>query len=405
MRVKLKKKNYEYILYFIIGIAVLIPLGRRYVTEGDILAEWIARVRELGEGHFYLFARSETLMDAGIRVNSMNSNLWFFLPGLLYRVSGSVTLAYRVYMLALQAGTLFSAVLLFRRIFPGEQGKYSVVFGTLLYMTNPYRIYICYDLANLSQTTAWMLLPLYFWAVAGVVEGREQIRNLVFGAVALAGIGYADTMFFVIAAGTTVLVSLFLRKFHVMLSVAGGSILFAPGLYRLIQYVFLDGFAELDMPLRSIMPYGYRLGYYFSSYSFRDGHPGMGLGMLICLLTGIWLRFVMGQKERHGRDRGFFWLAIFFWTLSFYYFPWDFVQRLGMWALKLVSLADTPSVFWGMAFLCLCVPAARFMDGIRKCEIKWAALAVPVIVVLACIGICVYQCNMLTYNRLPMEIL
>lgn len=412
MKTKTGISDREYLYHVLIIVAAaaaLFPVSCDYIMSGGIITEWIARVTELGtglkEGHLYLFPESETLINAGIRVNGMNSNLWFLLPGLLYRISGSMVLAWRVYMLMLQAGTLFASMLLFRRIFPGEDGKQPAFFGILLYMTCPYRIYVCYDLANLSQATAWMLLPLYIWAVVGVAEEKEWMKNLIFAALSLAGIGYADTVFFVTAAGTTLLVSLALRKVQILISIAAGGVLFGPGLYRLVQYMFSDRFAGLDMPLRSIMQNGYRLGHYFSSYSFRDGHPGMGLGMLICLLTGVWLRFVLGKKEGQRSDRLFSWLALFFVILSFYYFPWDFVQRLGTWSLKLVSLADTPALFWGIAFLFLCIPAARFMEGIWKCEVKWAAQAVPAVVMLACIGICVYQCNTLTYNRLPLDIL
>ena len=41
--------------------------------------------------------------------------------------------------------------------------------------------------------------------------------------------------------------------------------------------------------------------------------------------------------------------------MSLRYFPWDFVQRMGSWALGLVTLIGTPAVFFGYAQILLCV--------------------------------------------------
>ena len=180
--------------------------------------------------------------------------------------------------------------------------------------------------------------------------------------------------------------------------------MFLPGLERLFDYLFRDGFQELGMSLGSIMPKGYTPGQYFSSYAWRDGHPGMGLGMMVCLMTAAWLGFVEGEKENRKVCRAFGGLALFLGLLSLRYFPWDYVQRLGIWALKLVSLAGTPAVFWGMAFFALCVPAAGGVDRIRRKENSPAAFAVPALVAAACLGLCLYQCNMLIYSRAPLEL-
>lgn len=42
-------------------------------------------------------------------------------------------------------------------------------------------------------------------------------------------------------------------------------------------------------------------------------------------------------------------------VMSLRYFPWDFVQRMGSWALGLVTLIGTPAVFFGYAQILLCV--------------------------------------------------
>lgn len=403
-----QRKSVYYALCALAVVVAMFPVSCNYIMSGGIVAEWIARVEELAgglqEGQLYLFPRAETIVSTEIRVNGMNSNLWFVLPGVLYRLTGSIVLAYRIYMAAVQAGTLFAAMLFFGRVFEGEETRLPALLGVYLYMTCPYRIYICYDFANLSQATAWMLLPLYLWAVVGIMDsgGKWEARDAAAAAASLAGVGYADAVFFVILAGMTLLLGLALRKPGAFVSVLAGVVFFWPGAHRLLQYLFLGGFPELGMPLKSIMPSGYRVGEYFSSYFFRDGHPGIGLGMLTGILAGAWLWFVENKKEERVSCKIFAGLAGFFAVLSLRYFPWDLVERLGVWALKFVSLMDTPAFLAGMAFLCLCVPAAAAVNRMSRHENRLMALAIPVMVLLACVGICVYQCNMLTYGRLPM---
>ena len=447
-----RTKYWFCVMCVLAGAVALLPVSCDYILSGVRAAEWLARVEELAagfrEGQFVLFPSAETLAKAGAGAGGMNSNLWFVLPGILYWLTGNLVAAYRVYMVLIQAGTLFGSVLFFRRVFQGEKGRTPAFFGVLLYMTCPYRIYACYDLGDLSQAVAWMLLPLYAWAVAGILEesslegaevleesslegaevlegsslrgketlegsslegkrslsGRRKLWFVLAGALALAGLGYGDVIFFVTAAGITLLAAAVSRRLLPLICTAGGALLFLPGLARLYGYLFQEGFQELGLFLGSIMPQGYSLGQYFSSYAWRDGHPGMGLGMIICLMAAVWLGFVEGEKEERKVCRVFQGLAAFLALLSFNYFPWDHVQRLGLWALKLVSLVRTPAVFWGMAFFALCVPAAGGMDRISKKENRLAAFVVPVLVLTVCLGLCIYQCGMLIYDKVPVEL-
>lgn len=402
-----KRKEYLcYAMYALAGAVAFIPLGGNYILSGGMITEWIARMGELaegmGEGHLYLFPSADAIIRGGVRFNGLNSNLWFLLPGLLYRLCGNLVLVYRLHMAAVQLGTLFASILFFRKVF-SKDGLLPSALGVLLYMTCPYRIYICYDFSNLSQAVAWMLLPLYLWAVLGLMgsAGKEGGGRMVVAALALAGIGYADGVFFVVSAAMSLLAGLIGRRPWVLAALAAGSVFYGPGLSRLLRYLFVEDFAEYGLPLKSIMPEGYRLGEYFSSYCFRAGHPGMGLGMLIGILAGVWLMVVADKKPDNPMGKIFAGLAGFFTVLSLRYFPWDLVERLGGWALKFVSLMDTPAMFWGMAFLCLCVPAAVSVGRIVRMGNKPAAYGVLLAVVLFCAGICVYQCNTLMYTRPP----
>lgn len=417
---KIKLKSDGSSLYSpLCALAVFIPLFPvtcGYIMEGGIITEWIARMNELeaafASGVTLLFPTAEPLTGTGIWVNAMNSNLWFLLPALIYRLCGNLVIVYRLFLLFLQLGTFFAAKKFFEHMFGGP--GLSAFFGILLYMTCPYRIYVCYDWANLSQAVAWMLLPLYAWAVLGLYrepllptcgDGRTKysgLHKLAVGALTLAGMGYGDVMFFLSVAGLTLLFGVIWKNLRVLLLPAGSALLFAPGLLRLLQYLFLGYFQELGIPVTSIMEQGYRIGEFFSSYVYRDSRPGMGLGMLLCLLTGLWLTFVHGQRTARREITFFTALAAGLGMLSLRYFPWELAQRLGIWALKLISLFGTPALFFGLALFSLCIPAAEGMERISRFKNREAAFWIPLLVLLLCIGICIYQCNALTFQRLPL---
>lgn len=82
-----------------------------------------------------------------------------------------------------------------------------------------------------------------------------------------------------------------------------------------------------------------------------------------------------------------------FLVLATRYFPWDMVQRLGNWALKLVALIRSPTVFAGMAWACLCIPAAGAMESVDDVEGRMRSGAIRLLALAACLGICVFQCS------------
>lgn len=393
------------VLCWMTVITASFPIACNYIMSGGRVTEWVARVEELAagfhSGKLYFFAQMGTLADTGIWINGVNSNFWLFLPGFLAWTTGDTVAAWRIGMLLIQTGTMTAAMLFFREVFAKKESRLSVFFGILLYMTCPCRIFVCYDLADFFQAVSWMLFPSYMWAVLRVFEGNGGWKQILFMGVALAGIGYANTIFFLTLFGMTLLVSVCLKKFKGILGLTAGVLFAFPGLYRLGIYVIGRGFPEFDVVLHSIMSKGYYPGQYFSSYFWRADHPGMGLGMFICFLAVLWMRFVKGEREGEKRCRIFTGMSVFFMILSSCYFPWDLVQRLGNWALKLVSLIDTPALFWGMAYLGFCVPAADGIDRVSRSNDKLAAFAVPLMVLLVCAGVCIYQCNMLTYTRPP----
>lgn len=72
----------------------------------------------------------------------------------------------------------------------------------------------------------------------------------------------------------------------------------------------------------------------------------------------------------------------------------------------LLSLSIFPrnnAAFAGLGYFFLCIPAAWEAEKLyRKGEKR--EIIMLTLILAAAIGICIYQCNMITYNRLPLEI-
>lgn len=77
------------------------------------------------------------------------------------------------------------------------------------------------------------------------------------------------------------------------------------------------------------------------------------------------------------------------------YFPWELVQRLGVWSLKFVSLLETPALFAGFTVLFLpavLVAAARRLEQAKE---RVSAMGSLLICWLASMGTLLYQCYIL----------
>ena len=270
--------------------------------------------------------------------------------------------------------------------------------GVVLYLTYPYRVFVCINQMNLRENVVWMLLPLYGWAIVGLLRRKSPaVRNQIVAVVTLAGIGYADCRMFLITMGMAFLMTVCWRMLQPVACALCSCVLFAPGLYRLAKYLFTDAYLELGISLQSIMPKGYRVGQFLGTYAFREEHPGIGLGMLLSLAMGLWLVWVQGEREKDpAKRRGNIFvpvLAVCFLFFSTRYCPWDFVQRVGSPFLRLIGIFATPAVFFGYACALLCIPAAVSVTKLESQESRFLSFSVPLSVIVFCIGTCLYQCG------------
>lgn len=301
------------------------------------------------------------------------------LPGLLRKDVTFVGI-----LLFLQGMTLWSAAKMFGRLFTEKR---TVWFGVLFYMTCPWRIYLCYDRADLGSVCAWALFPVVVWSITGLYRQGARWQEILLGTLAVAGIWYADFKMGLMTVGVLLFSALWYRKLWGILVTAVGTVCFLPQGMSLLRFVGMGDTQVWNPMLGSIAPNGYAVGQFFTSFAYAEGHPGLGLGLFASLLLLLWLLWTE-ESVKLPKGGGFFGAAacLLAW-MSMSCFPWDYVQRLGMPFVRLVALLESPAFFFGGACGLLCIPAAYAMEGLFMQDKEYVRKWFPAIIAAASLGL------------------
>lgn len=402
-----KKLTLNYNLFYMaIFVIASIPLSCAYVMEGGEILIWLARIEEVREGlqggQLLMFPSAELTVARGAQISALYSNIWLLIPAGIRVLGGTITFAYRIYLLLLNVIALLAAKKMFECLF---EDKTTVLSGVLLYMTSPYRIYICYDKGSLGLAAAWSLIPLVIWGMIKIFRAKADWKALAITAAAFAGIGYADGVLWLMTIAIGILGVIWYRKIAGLLPVIAGSVLYAPGLIYFLRYLLKGGMEVWNLPLESIASEGYVFGQFFSSWVYRENHPGLGMGLVIALLVLLWMEFMENNLQITKKYGYFLVVMLLFSGMSMSVFPWDVVQRVGAPFLRLVPLMGTPGICFGFATLAACVLGVYGVECAGKQKKAFVKIGLPMIVMIAAVGIAVYTCNTLTYSRMPMYLI
>lgn len=366
MMIKRDNKLYV-ILLAVILITASVPVFCMYIMEGGMAEQWAALLQN-------------------------------FMPGV------STRRLWVILLFLIQLGSLGGAVLLYRYVCPGRTGSLC---GVLLYMTMPFRLYLCYDRADLAQAVVWMLLPWYLWSILHVLDGRKCRLFVPLSVLFLAAAGYANAVLFLIAAGLTLLAGLIWRKPFLFVTVLGGFILGLPWLKRFLEFLTAADFGTLplfyDISFESIMPKGYAPGELLGFFSYAEDKPGIGAGLLLVLFLLVWSSFVENRSLLQKREMAFLVTGGLLLLLSLRYFPWDLVQRVHPVLLKTVALFRTPGCFLHFACFLFTVPCAGAMGRLYREGDKYRRVFLTALLFTVCIAMAFYQGNTYIFSRLPLQ--
>lgn len=388
--------------YVIVLLVVSLPLFCGYILEGGDVVIWIRRIDEVRAGFRspwnVMFPTPALIAECGGEFSALNSNLWLFLPAFFRWLGFSITNTYRIYILLLNLLALWGTYKFFSK---WTENKWMTFVGVLLFMTCPYRIYICYDKADLGMVATWAFIPIAFWSVLCFCTEKADWKKMVLSSLSIAAVAYGNVVLWMAVLGISVLGIIWSRKWKGLFPILAGIVLSIPGMIKWLQYLFMGISEYVNLPLRFAAPDGYVLGQFFSSWVYREGCPGFGLGIMLGLALFGWLCFI--EKESlPDRRYSFEWCILLLMVfMSMQRFPWDILQRLGAPLLRLISLIEMPGMFFGFACLVASGFCAYAIEAVRKQEKLFVKWGFPVILIVVAIGICVYMCNNLTYYRFP----
>ena len=257
-----------------------------------------------------------------------------------------------------QVITFGTAWSMFHCIFKRKKRNWISLAGALVYLLLPYHVYTVIQSRDRPQMLICMLVPILAASLIKMSDTEKVFWKTGYGLTAVLALGVIGRL-----DGVAGLILLFLicvggicrRQWQYPVIGILGVVLAYPTYMTWKRWLFNGAFAESGLEYTSIMEEGYSIGGLFSSYFHRSGHPGMGILLLGCLLFLLYNSFVKGRKLCTGKD--YIWLgtAVLLTVMSLRYFPWDLVQRMGNWALGMVTLIGTPAVFFGYAQILLCV--------------------------------------------------
>ncbi len=392
-----------YILIFLLTSA---PVFCGYVMGGGDAALWLDRIREvrlgLAVGNLSWFPGPELTVAHSGGAAAFDNGIWLLPVAGMQLLGMGEQVAYCLFMGLIRLGTMISVWWMMKAF--SEKAAVALS-GTLFYVSCPYHIYICFDKADIGQAIVWALIPAF---IGGMVYlRRSHGRSVVAWCISVSaytGIWYADARWGAIAGVCMALYLLFrMRWLWGILALAAGGVLAMPSVIYLARYLIVGGMQVWNLPAGSIMGNGYTMGAFLTTWVYRPDMPGMGAGLMGGMLLTAWLYWRGYQGKMDKAIKGILLMAGALAVISLKYFPWDYIQRLGMPFLRFVGLLETPGIFFGGASMLLVIPAAWAVGEMRKKQgylWQWAA---PILLALAALATALYMCNSLTYERPPLE--
>jgi hypothetical protein len=166
-------------------------------------------------------------------------------------------------------------------------------------------------------------------------------------------------------------------------------------LYRLLRYLLTGAAWREDLYLGNIQSTGYTFAEFFTTYTNRAGHPGLGLALLAGgVLCFLFLLLGDFRESASGAKKSLF-LALLLCFPAAIHFPWDILQRIAAPIYRAVALLESSSVFLPLAGAALLPACALAFRRLRESKEPFLRDWLPALWIAAAIVTCIYRLQVL----------
>lgn len=380
-----------------------LPVMVDYTMIGADLIYHMLRIETLAEsicrGELGARIGSAWLAGHGYASSIFYGDTLLAVPALLRILGFSPDSAYRLFVVMVNLATAWVAYACFSRCF---RSRYIGMFGSVLYVFQPYRIYNIYNHAAVGEYTAMIFLPLLAWGFYKVYTEDSKRKgyfwNCVILTIGFSGliqshmlscemVGFFVTLLCLILWRKTFRMRIFqVLMLTVVLTIAVNAWFLVPFLDLMTaDSYYLERNANMMIQDRGVLPahllYTLQAGgssSRFAETGMMDTEPiGIGMALLLCILLWVILQFRYKNKklsaERH-RERKAGNTALILGVVALFmstcYFPWDYLSSRNRIFAVLNGSIQFPTRLTEVAGICIvimgCIAAVWVLDEIKS---------------------------------------
>ncbi len=378
------------------------PLYTDYLTVGHDLPFHLLRFEAisqgLSQGVFPVKIHPLWANGQGYAVGIFYGDAFLYFPAFLRLLGFSIQSSYKIFVAAVNLGTVLCSYYAFRKIFASEK---TGLLGCLAYTLAPYRLMDLYTRATVGEYTAMMVLPLvlcgfYLLFREDHREGRR--KNILLIAFGLTGLIQSHVLSTIMIGFVIILTCILLCK-KVFRCGRFPALLLAAGLTLLMNLNFIVPFLDFyqeDIMINSPEWTGRTSGSFqaagmfpvqlFTLFQKANGGAwssvagvyseatyGIGILLTVGIFLFLYLSCIYGPDCRRSRNySGVLFcmlLSALLLFMSTCYFPWDALASLGQGIENVVYSLQFP---WR-----LLAPATVLLTLVLCCSFELAEKVIP----------------------------
>lgn len=167
--------------YILLGLVTIVGVASMncfadYIFNGTDLDYHLLRIgalaEELKNGQFPVRLQTDAVNAAGYITPVFYSDLFLYIPAILYLMMVPLQTCYQIYMLLINVATVASSYICFSKMF---RSKEIGILGTVLYVFASDRLHAMLVGASVGKYTALVFLPLIALGIYNILEAKGRI--------------------------------------------------------------------------------------------------------------------------------------------------------------------------------------------------------------------------------------